>query len=164
LERISSEFSSFANFPDPQFQTNNLVAIVQNAIDLYSFQAKISFQHPEVLMISIDSEMIMRAVGNLIKNAIQAYGEQEKFGKIGISLKENENDIVLTIEDWAGGIPEEIQSKIFQPNFTTKSSGMGLGLSLIQRTIESHQGNIQLEVKPHVGCIFEIRFPKDHGQ
>ena len=164
LERISSEFSSFANFPDPQFQTNNLVVIVQNAIDLYSSQAKISFQHPEVLMISIDAEMIMRAVGNLIKNAIQAYGEQEKFGEIGISLNENENDIVLAIEDWAGGIPEEIQSKIFQPNFTTKSSGMGLGLSLIQRTIESHQGNIQLEVKPHVGCIFVIRFPKDHGQ
>ena len=163
LERISTEFSTFANFPEPQMEHLDFIPVVQNAIDLYSTQAQIKFSHPEKASMNLDAEMMMRAIGNLIKNAIQAYGENSSIGEIEVKLEANTNEIMLQIEDWAGGVPDEFQSKIFQPNFTTKSSGMGLGLSLIQRTIESHGGSIHFISKPHEGCIFNIRFPVGNG-
>ena len=163
LERISTEFSSFANFPEPKMEHLDFIPVIQNAIDLYSTQAQIQFSHPQSVYMPLDAEMMMRAIGNLIKNAIQAYGDNSLDGEINVQLEANSNEIKLQLEDWAGGIPDEFQSKIFQPNFTTKSSGMGLGLSLIQRTIESHGGSIHFISKPNEGCIFNIRFPVGNG-
>lgn len=159
LERISTEFSTFANFPEPKLEPMNIVPVIQSAIDLYSTQAIISFAHPEIVLLRLDREMMMRAIGNLIKNAIQAYGENSASGNITLSLSVENQEATLRIEDWAGGIPEEIQSKVFQPNFTTKSSGMGLGLSLVQRSMDGHGGSIEILNKPTEGCIFLLRFP-----
>jgi len=159
LERISTEFSAFANFPDPRFEMQDMYQVVKKATDLYSTEATIYLETPESINMAMDSEMIMRAIGNLIKNAIQAYDDTIEEKRIQIKIWKNKDHIEISVEDWAGGIPDHLLSQIFQPNFTTKNSGMGLGLSLIQRIIESHHGSIQLKVKPEEGCIFTLRFP-----
>jgi signal transduction histidine kinase len=94
------------------------------------------------------------ALNNLILNAIQAI---DGVGTIEITVKENNDEIVIQIKDSGKGIPEEDLDKIFEPLFTTKQTGTGLGLSSVKSIVESHGGIISVTSAP---TIFTIRFPK----
>ena len=95
---------------------------------------------------------------NLIKNAIQAMPSDRK-AQIDINLATTDNNIVITVTDNGNGIPTEIQEKIFKPNFTTKSTGMGLGLAIVNNIILEHNGEISFTTKENEYTTFSIKLP-----
>ena len=94
-----------------------------------------------------------------MRNAIQSI-PSDRIGEIYIELKETDLKYVVSIQDNGNGIPEDIQDKIFSPNFTTKNSGMGLGLAMTKTILENMDGNIYFETKQNEGTIFYIELNK----
>ena len=84
---------------------------------------------------------------NLLNNAIQAISATEK-GRIRIGIQLKKNQYIIEIEDNGNGIPDELFDRIFQPNFTTKSGGMGLGLAITKSILENYNGEIGFESQP----------------
>jgi signal transduction histidine kinase len=93
---------------------------------------------------------------NIVRNAIQAI---EKIGTITIRTSKEGRMCLITISDTGPGIPDDIRAKIFEPNFSTKSEGMGIGLAIARRVIEDHGGTITCQSEPGKGTTFEIRLP-----
>ena len=101
-----------------------------------------------------DADKLEVVFDNLITNAVEAINEK---GQITIRIKDNGNEIVLEFEDSGEGVPEEILPKIFEPLFTTKQRGTGLGLASCKRIIEQHGGSISIKTQP---SVFTIKLPK----
>ena len=94
---------------------------------------------------------------NLINNSIQAIEEK---GQIDILIQSKNSNIDIDFIDNGIGIPKELKLHIFEPQFTTKSNGKGLGLAMVSQIIQNHQGKIQLIDSPERGACFKISFPK----
>ena len=105
-----------------------------------------------------DKEQMLRVFNNLFRNAIQSIPEN-RMGELLVQLKTSEKEITLSIQDNGTGISDELRDKIFSPNFTTKNSGMGLGLALVKNIIESSEGEIWFESTVNVGTTFFISLP-----
>lgn len=161
LSAIASEFSDFAKTPDPENEKIDLGEIIENALSFYRDipTLQINF-HRELSpsFITADRKQLMRVFTNLLNNSIQAIGEKSP-GKIDITLTSENALYKIMIEDNGTGIMPEQASKIFQPNFTTKSGGMGLGLAIVRSIILSSGGEIGFESHPGVKTIFTIYLP-----
>ena len=126
---------------------------------------RIAFEPPKQLItFQIDTEQLMQVLTNIYKNAIEAMPEG---GNITINLKEENVNVIITIEDDGSGIPEENLEKIFEPFFTTKEigKGTGLGLATAYGIIKMHKGKIGVEsnndpAKGDTGTTFLIEIPK----
>ncbi|MFC2086941.1 ATP-binding protein [Bacteroidota bacterium] len=162
LSHIATEFSSFAKIPKAITEKLDLISILRNSISLFDNieNLEFNFEIPENENFTIlaDKEQLKSLFSNLIKNSIQAI-PKNKNGKISIRLKKKEGDIKISIKDNGLGIKEEIKEKLFQPNFTTKTSGMGLGLSIVKNIIEGIGGNIWYETEIGKGTTFYISVP-----
>ncbi len=101
-----------------------------------------------------DADKLEVVLDNVITNAVEAINEK---GQIDIRVNDNSNEIVIEIEDSGTGVPEELLTKIFEPLFTTKQRGTGLGLASCKRIIEQHGGSINVKSKP---SMFIIKLPK----
>ncbi|MGE0561380.1 MAG: PAS domain-containing sensor histidine kinase [Flavobacteriales bacterium] len=160
LTNIANEFSSFAKMPKTNEQQLNLVEILESVIDLYKKESvEIVFENhceKEALLVA-DKDQLNRMFSNLIKNAIQAIPENQK-AKIEVAASCKKNSYVITIIDNGGGIPKELQEKIFTPNFTTKTTGMGLGLAMVKNMVENLNGTIGF-VTSNKGTTFKIEIP-----
>jgi signal transduction histidine kinase len=110
------------------------------------------------VLINADKEQLSRALINLIKNAMQSIPPKRK-GKITISLSGKGNYATITVRDNGTGVPEEIRPQLFQPNFTTKTSGMGLGLAIVMKIVETFHGRIWYETVIGKGTAFFIELP-----
>jgi len=108
--------------------------------------------------INADNTQMLRAFNNLLKNAIQAIPSDKK-GIIDISILEEKNSYLIKITDNGIGINKDLYPKIFSPNFTTKTSGMGLGLAMVKSIVESASGSIWFQSEEGVGTTFSIRIP-----
>ena len=122
---------------------------IENNIDEISCEANTG------LKIFADKEQMRRVVINLLKNAEQSIPEDRK-GKIQVKVRGINEKVEIRIRDNGCGIPEELRKKIFEPNFTTKSSGSGLGLAICQRIIESLGGKIGFTTTLGEGTEFYI--------
>ena len=105
-----------------------------------------------------DPEQISRVFINLLKNAIQAIPEDRE-GKIGLRLETNRQSARVEVTDNGKGIPKELGDKLFQPNFTTKSSGMGMGLAIVKSIIENAGGSITFQTELGKGTTFIVELP-----
>ncbi|WP_020535427.1 sensor histidine kinase [Lewinella cohaerens] len=163
LALIATEFSSFARLPEANATTFDLSTLVQSAYDLHSAgktSGQLSLNLPEApAMIHADRDQLLRVLNNLIRNADQALHDQQA-PHIDIRLEALGDFHQLTITDNGTGIPLHIQSKIFQPNFTTKSSGMGLGLAMCKAIVEQAEGMIDFDTKIGEGTVFKVTLPK----
>jgi len=162
LSRIASEFSNFAKMPQPINEKVNLEDILQKVMDLYSNQnveiiKKIETELPIYLF--VDKDQILRAFINLINNGIQSVPD-DKYPRIEITIKRFEDKIKIEISDNGKGIPDDLKDKLFIPNFTTKSSGMGLGLAITKNIIESAGGSISFVSGINKGTTFIIILPE----
>ena len=120
---------------------------------------RINFQHPEApFYIRADRDQLLRCFNNLLKNAIEAT-QQRNPGIIDINYVISKNNILLSIKDNGNGIPEQMRDKIFEPNFTTKSSGTGLGLAFVKNSIENADGRVWFETIQGVGTTFYLSLP-----
>jgi signal transduction histidine kinase len=159
LSSIASAFSSLAQMPVPNKEKINVNEVIEDVVALYQ-DAKVNFNlhlEPIGCFVLADKEQLRRVFINLITNSLQAF-PPESIGNIAINVHQ-ENNIMIIVEDDGNGIPEEMRNKLFQPNFTTKTSGSGLGLAICKSIIEYIGGSMHYEpVEPH-GTRFIIHLP-----
>ncbi|MBN2776321.1 MAG: hypothetical protein JXR36_01685 [Bacteroidales bacterium] len=162
LSGIASEFSNFAKMPASRKEIVNIKDIILTTTQLYESTEDVDietfFNIKSKGLINADKEQMVRVFTNLIKNSIQAIPDN-RYGKIKIILEELENSYIAKVEDNGCGIPESMRPKIFQPNFTTKSSGMGLGLSMVKSILISNNATIHFNTEENVGTEFIIEMP-----
>jgi signal transduction histidine kinase len=99
-----------------------------------------------------------RLFTNLLQNAVEACQEKDQC-VISVNEFQENGSVIVSIKDNGEGIPAAMQSKIFAPNFTTKSSGTGLGLAMCKSIVEQAQGKIWFETKPGEGTTFHVELP-----
>jgi two-component system, NtrC family, nitrogen regulation sensor histidine kinase NtrY len=162
LSTIATAFSSFAKMPGNNPQELNLLDQIRSTLELFKNTGNITFTvnwpHESKVMIYADREHLNSVFANLIKNGIQSI-PQGKEGSIKINLDIHNDKVVVSISDNGSGIPEDLRRKLFTPNFTTKSSGMGLGLSIAKKYIENANGRIWFESEADKGSVFFVELP-----
>ncbi|MDX9925595.1 MAG: ATP-binding protein, partial [Ignavibacteriaceae bacterium] len=162
LSGIASEFSNFAKMPASKKEIISLPDIIQTSVQLFENAEDVDFEVKFEIksdgMINADKEQLLRVFNNLIKNSVQAIPDQRR-GKIKISTIELDKSYIVKVEDNGSGIPEHMISKIFQPNFTTKSAGMGLGLSMVKSMLISNNATIHFNTEEGLGTEFIIEIP-----
>ena len=161
LSRIATAFSNYAKLPDNSPTTFDLSELLKSTIKLYDVEKNISitlnYNEKENWTMFADRNNLGRVFGNIIKNAIQAIGTNN--GHIELTLNKLGERYIIKISDNGCGISDEDKAKIFYPNFTTKSSGMGIGLSLSQNIIQAIGGNISFTSEKGIGTVFTIDVP-----
>ena len=164
LSAIATEFSNFAQIPKAKNEVFDLIEVLKNVCELFpdtrDENLHFSFQMNNLkeVLIYADKEQLSRAFLNLIKNAIQSI-PSDQVGQINISVQKDESVALVAISDNGTGISEEAQQHLFEPNFTTKTSGMGLGLSIVQNIILSFGGIITYKTSATTGTTFFIEIP-----
>ncbi|WP_337872666.1 HAMP domain-containing sensor histidine kinase [Ignavibacterium sp.] len=156
LSQIASEFSRFAKMPSLKIEVVDLIKIINETINIFiNEKVIISIQtNLSEALIEADKNHLSRMFINFIRNSIQANAR-----KINFIVQRNETNYEILISDDGSGIAEEIRDKIFNENFTTKSQGMGLGLSMAKRFIENINGKIILDSSSEKGTTFKIIIP-----
>jgi len=161
MSSIASAFSNFAKMPAQQNEMLNVVDVVKLALDIFN-EDYISFVAEEDKIIAkLDRTQLIRVVTNLIKNGIQSIPEDADDPKIVVRVFTKDDKVNITVEDNGIGISEDNKSKVFEPKFTTKSSGMGLGLAMVKNIVETYQGTITFTSEPEKGTIFMVTFPRE---
>ena len=156
LSHIAEAFSRFAQMPDLSLDAEDVSYLTNRAASLYLDQG-IRFVSTGPLHARVDKEQWTRVIHNLIKNAIQSIPEGRELD-ILITAAKAKDKAMISVQDNGGGIPEKMQHKIFEPNFTTKSSGMGLGLALVKNLVNSFGGAIGFDTSEK-GTTFIIVLP-----
>jgi nitrogen fixation/metabolism regulation signal transduction histidine kinase len=158
MSSIASAFSNFSEMPIQQGEKTNIVKAIKLALEIFKDE-NITFKSDfDKIIINIDKPQIVRIMTNLVKNSIQAC-QNVSSPKINVTLKQKKNVVEIRVKDNGQGIPKEIRPNIFEPNFTTKSSGMGLGLGMVKNLVNSYDGKIDFETKIQKGTTFKITFP-----
>lgn len=163
LSDIASSFSSYAKLPENHPQPFDLAELVGNLVNLYDNEENITFRYVYDAQrdhtFNGDKTNLNSAVGNLIKNAVQAIGNAPN-GQITVRLDDRGDRFVVSVKDNGKGIKEEDKNMIFLPNFTTKSSGSGVGLSLTYNIVKAAGGTISFDSTEGEGAEFVIELPK----
>ncbi len=163
LSGIATEFSNFAQLPKAKNEVLDLIEVLRNVCELFEPNQNLHFtfemNNLKEVRIFADKEQLSRAFLNLIKNGIQSIPADQK-GEIKITVQKNESVALISISDNGCGISDEALEHLFEPNFTTKTSGMGLGLSIVQNIIHSFGGKIWHETSALSGTTFFIEIPR----
>ena len=163
LSRIAGEFSDFAQMPPAHPRPLDLRETAAGAVDLFAGNPVASvhlLKGPPVKVVA-DKEHLIRVFNNLIKNALQAVPE-DRDAQVVISIEAQDGRAVVQVRDNGSGIPEEVRDRIFTPNFTTKNSGMGLGLAMVKRMVEQAGGTVRFESSTEQadsGSTFFVELP-----
>jgi len=162
LASIANEFSNFAKMPKTNLQKIDIIAKAKSSINLFenTKNIKIDFNANNIseIFILADKEQLLQVFNNLIQNAIQAVPENIK-GNIKLDISQHSQLVQVKITDNGKGISDEIKDRLFQPNFTTKTSGMGLGLAITRKIIENANGKIWFETEANKGTSFYFVLP-----
>ena len=162
LKKMVNEFSNLARLPEVNLTLNNLAEVIEEALAVYrSAHLHITFelnQITSVPMFLFDREQIKRALLNLLDNAVASIEDQ---GKIEVAINHDSAFKIVRIEvkDTGQGIPDELKPRLFEPYFSTKRSGTGLGLTIVHTIISDHQGFIRVKDNYPQGSIFAIELP-----
>ena len=161
LKNLVNEFSQFARLPTAQPAPNDLNAIVQEALFLFKEghnHIRFEFRPGVLPELELDREQIKRAVINLLDNAVAAVGAG---GEVQLSTAYDaaRNTAYLEVADDGCGMPPEARVRIFEPGFTTKKQGTGLGLTIVNQIVEDHRGYIRVRPNEPSGTRFVIEFP-----
>jgi nitrogen fixation/metabolism regulation signal transduction histidine kinase len=160
MSSIASAFSNFAKMPAQKSERLNVVEVIDLALDIFT-ENDITFKSESREIIAMfDRTQLIRVVTNLVKNAIQSIPEG-KNPKIYVEVFLENNNVVFTVSDNGVGVSEENISKVFEPKFTTKTSGMGLGLPMIKNIVETYKGSITFVSQENEGTTFKVSFPKE---
>jgi two-component system, NtrC family, nitrogen regulation sensor histidine kinase NtrY len=161
LSKIASDFSQFAHIGNPQNEVLDLHEMLSSLTSLYETMENVLFKWVPVrekILIYADKTQVNRLFTNLLQNALEACHNRETC-VISVSEELNSGNIIVRIRDNGEGIPEQMRSKIFIPNFTTKSSGTGLGLAMSQTIVEQAKGRIWFETVENAGTTFFVELP-----
>ncbi len=162
LVEVSNDFLRFARIKDLNLVPADLGKVVEELIDFFGPTARAAeidlktFLPADLPQVPLDKELFKQALLNLLLNAEQALTQG---GEITIQAVVESSDVCLSIIDTGQGIPPEVLAKIFQPFFSTKPSGSGLGLATTRKIIESHHGTIDVQSEPGKGTKITIKLP-----
>jgi nitrogen fixation/metabolism regulation signal transduction histidine kinase len=161
LTEIADEFSNYAELPKGKKQELDLIDIIHKIRNLFKHEEdvkfNVNFQKNSSFRLIGDENQLIRLFNNLIQNSLHAMDHN---GHIEINLFQQENKITVSFIDSGPGIPKDIQDKIFEPKFTTKTKGKGLGLALAWQIILNHSGKISLVKERAEGAEFKMTFKK----
>ena len=152
LQNLARSFSTFAKNLNPDFSIFNCRSFIEDIIKPYSNEFTISVQGPIETLIKFDQTHFYQIITNLVQNAIDASRNEKK---INILIEEDDKVRVI-IEDFGSGIEQEVLKKIFEPYYTRKKKGTGLGLALVNKLIEINQAEISVLSEPGKGSRFII--------
>ena len=156
---VASAFSEFAKLPPKNDEFFNLKEELENLVRVFNDDGNIYFHaNKDMMPVRMDRIYLSRIFTNLITNAKQAVSEQRK-SIINIDAELFNKKIIIVIEDNGIGIPKDKLEQIFEPNFTTKNSGMGLGLTMVKKMIEEYKGDISVKSEEGKGTKFTIILP-----
>jgi signal transduction histidine kinase len=161
LSKIAFDFSQFANIGNTQVELFDIHEVLGSLKELYQRgqHVKINWSAiPEKVILKADKTQMNRLFTNLLQNAVEACQEKDQC-VISVNEFQENGSVIVSIKDNGEGIPAAMQSKIFAPNFTTKSSGTGLGLAMCKSIVEQAQGKIWFETKPGEGTTFHVELP-----
>lgn len=159
MSAVASAFSNFASMPAQQNETLNVVEVVEFSLDIFN-EDFIRFEsNSEEIITVMDRTQLIRIITNLVKNAIQAIPEEQENKAVLVSVNAEEDHVIIAVKDNGIGINTENTERIFEPKFTTKTSGMGLGLGIIKNIIENYKGTITFESEPGNGSTFMVSLP-----
>jgi two-component system, NtrC family, sensor histidine kinase HydH len=162
LVEVSNDFLRFARIKDLNLVPADLGKVVEELIDFFGPTARAAeidlktFLPADLPQVPLDRDLFKQALLNLLLNAEQALTQG---GEITIQAVVENSDLCLSIIDTGKGIPPEVLAKIFQPFFSTKPSGSGLGLATTRKIIESHHGTIDVQSEPGKGTKITIKLP-----
>jgi two-component system nitrogen regulation sensor histidine kinase NtrY len=159
MSSIASAFSNFAKMPTAQREELNVVNVVKLALDIFTEDYISFFPQQHEIIAELDKTQIIRVVTNLVKNATHALEETDN-RKIEVTVSEDNGNVEIIVADNGKGISDEDKDKIFEPKFTTKSSGMGLGLPMVKNIVEAYNGTITFTTQYNKGTVFKIVLPK----
>jgi two-component system, NtrC family, nitrogen regulation sensor histidine kinase NtrY len=162
LSSIASAFSSFAKMPVTNPVEVNILDQIAITLELFKNTDNVTFRihwpHESKIVVYADKEQLNGVFSNLIKNGIQSI-PTDRAGVIAISLDVKGDKVLISVSDNGSGIPASLRKNLFTPNFTTKTSGMGLGLSIAKKYIESANGRIWFESEVDKGSVFYFELP-----
>lgn len=160
MSSIASAFSDFAKMPSQKREKLDVVDVVKHALDIFTEGYIEYIPNESQIFANLDKTQLIRIITNLVKNATQAMTLQEKDPKIEVKVASEGTNVKITVSDNGRGIKEENKKLIFEPKFTTKTSGMGLGLPMIKKIIEAYDGTISFTSKEEIGTVFTVILPK----
>lgn len=159
LSSISSAFSTYAKMPAQQDETLNVVKISKLALDIFNEDYIYFFSEEDEIRARFDRTQLIRVVTNLVKNSIQSIEQKNpEEPRIEVLVKSEGNLVNIMVTDNGIGVPEENRISIFEPHFTTKTSGMGLGLGMVKNIVETYNGTIVLDSSEEK-TTFKVSFP-----
>lgn len=162
LSGIASAFSNFAQMPRARAEDLDLVEVAEAAMSMFhatpGMHCELRRGNTGPLPVHADREQLLRVFNNLLKNAVQSIPDGQE-GRITVVLRQADGEAIAEVHDNGTGITEEDRERIFQPNFTTKSSGMGLGLAMVQRMVEGAGGRVWFESRVGKGSTFFVALP-----
>ncbi|MFK5889712.1 MAG: ATP-binding protein [Flavobacteriaceae bacterium] len=159
MTAVASAFSNFAKMPVGKSESLNAVAVVKSALDIFTEDFIEFHASRNDISLHFDKTQLIRIITNLVKNAIQATQNSDK-PQIEVSVSQTQKYVIIKVKDNGKGIAIENKAKVFEPKFTTKSSGMGLGLPIVKKIIETYKGVINFETKEGEGATFTVTIPK----
>ncbi|MDC0389207.1 ATP-binding protein [Flavobacteriaceae bacterium] len=158
MSTIASAFSNFAEMPAQQGEKINIVETTKLALKIFKENYIVFSSEFKDLQVRIDRTQMVRIITNLIKNALEAC-ELIKEPKVQVTIEKKKKEVLISVIDNGQGISKELKNKIFEPKFTTKTSGMGLGLGMVKNLVHSYNGRISMSSKINSGTTFSITFP-----
>ena len=161
MSNIASAFSNFADMPAQQNEDLNVVEVTKLALDIFQEPYIHFISDAESIRARLDRTQLIRVVTNLVKNAIQAVPDVES-PRILVTVTPEADHVKISVADNGVGISDDFKDKVCEPQFTTKSSGLGLGLGMVKNIVENYNGTIDFTSQEGKGTVFTVRFPKEH--
>ncbi|MBS9774791.1 MAG: GHKL domain-containing protein [Tenacibaculum sp.] len=159
---IASAFSDFAKMPSQRKEKLDVVDVVKHALDIFSEDYIFYSSTEKQIFANLDKTQLIRIITNLVKNSIQAIKDDNKKPRIDVKVTTEATNVKIIVSDNGKGITEANKNRIFEPKFTTKTSGMGLGLAMIKKIIEeAYNGKISFTSTEGVGTVFTVILPKE---
>ena len=160
LNRIANAFSDFASLNNQSLESISILDEVKRVVHVFKnnnvkLVNRLKLKQTEP--VHVDKSHLTRVLNNLIQNSLQAERDDEPISVI-VEINKQHKCYNISIKDNGKGIPQEIQDKIFEPNFTTKNSGTGLGLSMVKKIIDDLGGRITYSTN-NKGTVFEFTIP-----
>lgn len=160
ITAVANAFSQFAQLPEKNNELFDLNDEIRNIINVFSDE-RIYFHSNKIsIMVEMDKIYLSRIITNLITNARQARNTDIE-SIINVNVEQRQKRIIIEVEDNGVGIPEEMYDRIFEPNFTSKTSGTGLGLTMVRKMVEEYKGEISVKSEVDKGSTFTISFPSN---
>ncbi|MDB2463725.1 ATP-binding protein, partial [Flavobacteriaceae bacterium] len=161
MSDIASAFATYAKLPEQNIVAVELTETIRRTIEVFDTPF-IKFSGPDHgVTLNFDKNQLNRIVTNLIKNSLQSLQQNHTENpEINISLNDNDSAVILRIQDNGPGISKELRRHVFEPKFTTKTKGMGLGLAMVKTIVLSYGGSVEIFEPEGGGVGFVMQFPK----